>query len=385
MKIGVITHYYNSTNYGGNLQAFALTKIIQGLGHDCMQISYDILKNAPSKNSDKIMLVRIVKKVLSACKLLYFPNLQSRIMSGKMAEIKRAKRKAFASFQSIIPHTQNIYDIVTIKNYSEEFDVVVTGSDQVWNLTQYISAYFLNFVKANVKKISYAASIAMDNLSQEQKVIFKQHIADFKAISVREKSDIDLIKDISPTMPVMTLDPTFLLDVKEWNKVADDRMIKEKYVFCYFIGDNAQARRVAQKYAIQHSISIVNVQYMNGFKRADVHFGDYKLQVVSPEQWLSLIKYSEYVFTDSFHAVVFSYIFQKDFFVFNRSKAAEMSSRIYNITNLIECPERYCDTKDKENIKYINSLSKIDYTREFKELNKLREFSINFLKDNLGE
>lgn len=272
------------------------------------------------------------------------------------------------------------YDKCSAKKY----DIFIAGSDQVWNLHWYYPAFFLDFVNGKEKKkISYAASISMDSLTDEQKEIFKKHLADFSAVSVRETSDVELIKDLSPVPVVNTLDPTLLLSKEDWDKVCADRVVDEKYLFCYFLGDSKHNRKLAKQYANKHNLKIVNLPHMNCYRQADNNFGDYQLYDVGPEKWLSLVKYAECVFTDSFHAVAFSNIYEKQFFVFNRSKKAEMSSRIYNITQMFSEENRYCDSKEKETIQYLMGQPNIEYPRNSEKFEQLKKISIDFLKDNI--
>lgn len=108
-----------------------------------------------------------------------------------------------------------------------------------------------------------------------------------------------------------------------------------------------------------------------------------QLYDTSPEQFLSLIKHASYVFTDSFHAVVFSNIYQKQYFVFNRSKRGEMSTRIVDITALFGQEERFCRDKTREKLAYITALSDIDYKKENEAFENAKRESIEFLKKNL--
>ena len=218
-----------------------------------------------------------------------------------------------------------------------------------------------------------------------QKKIFKNSLSDFKAVSVREKSAEDLIKDLSP-VPVQTvLDPTLLLQKEDWDEICSERIVNEDYVFCYFLGENKRSRRLAAEFAKKNGLKLVTIPHAGGWiKLADRKFGDEKLFDATPNDFLSLIKHAKYVFTDSFHAVVFSYIYQKQYFIFNRDKARSMSSRITDITELFNTQERFCFNKTRESMQYIETLEPIDYTKPNPTFEELRQRSMDFLKDNLG-
>ena len=294
------------------------------------------------------------------------------------------KHASFEHFlNETVPHSKNVYTNEDIQGCTEKYDCFITGSDQVWN--GYNPAYFLDFVPSSKKKVSYSASISRDYLTDEQKEIFKNSLKDYDAVSVREPSSIKLIEDLSPVPVVSTLDPTLLLEREDWDKVSSKRLIEEDYVFCYFLGDYKKTRKIANEFAKKHGLKIACIPYTAGIVLSDKKFGDYRLIDASPEDFISLIKHAKYIFTDSFHAVVFSHIYGKEFFVFNRDKRALMSGRIKDITSLFACPERYCGTSDKMTLEYIEGLPALDYSRETEEfVNKKRE-SIEFLENNLKD
>ncbi len=388
-KIGIITHYYNSTNFGGNLQAYALTAYLKKINYDAEQLSFPL---------DTINLVetgsRFDKLFASGFKSfctwsVYYARKTIQLPFVKNEEKKHCvserRKKAFVNFNhNIIPHSKEVYHRDTIAACVDDYDAFITGSDQVWNLRWYSPAFFLDFVPSDKIKISYAASLAMDSLTDEQKDIFKKSLSDYKAVSVREQKAIELIGDNSPVPPVYVLDPTLLLSQDDWNEVCSERVVAEDYVFCYFLGENKRERKIARQFAKKHNLKLVTVPHAGGgIKYIDRNFGDIKLYDTSPEQFISLIKYAKYVFTDSFHAVVFSNIYQKQFFVFNRSKKGEMSSRIKDITELFNAEDRFCYGNDRENIDYIEGLPYINYSVKNERFEALRQQSMNFLKNSL--
>ncbi|MBO5091600.1 MAG: polysaccharide pyruvyl transferase family protein [Clostridia bacterium] len=374
-KIGVLTHYYDSLNYGGNLQAFALSKFLINKGLNCEQISFIKGNNAinPSKRLNVKRLIRI-------------PLALVRKFISKKHNLPQAKRVAFENFnKNVISHSEKIYGKENIKNCVDDYDTFITGSDQVWNFAWYNPEFFLDFVPSSKKKISYSASIGRDSLTEEQKEVFKNSLKDFDAVSVREPSSINLIEDLSPVPVVSTLDPTLILEREDWDKVSSKRLIKEDYIFCYFLGNYKKTRKLVNEFAKKYGLKIACIPYTAGIVLSDRKFGDYRLIDASPEDFISLIKHAKYIFTDSFHAVVFSHIYKKEFFVFNRDEKALMSGRIKDITSLFACPERYCGTSDKMTLQYIEGLPALDYSRETEEfVNKKRE-SIEFLENNLKD
>ena len=358
VKVGILTHYYKSINYGGNLQAYALVEILKKLNYCSMQISY--------KKNRKIT----VRLFLSICK---------RLLSVTNYKILYRNYK-IRKFNKSVPHTQ-VYDEHTINSIKEDFDILITGSDQVWHPQAVCDAYLLNF-KTNAIKMSYAASFSVDEIKDNNK--YESALEDFSAISVREKQALNILESIGIRNGTWVLDPTLLLEFSEWNSMCPKRKIKCNYLFCYFLGNDTVERELAKEFAKKNNLKIVTLPNLLGTKRiCDNKFGDYKLYDVDPKALLSLIKHAEYVFTDSFHATVFSHLFQKQYFVFGRTDLAGMESRISSLLDLFRTRNRFCNTKCSQSLAYIEELSDIDYNQELTEFENMKKKSIYFLMDSI--
>ena len=349
------------------MQAYALCKVLKKLGHQAEQISFH---RSVSKNL-KFRISESVTKFIASRHI--YVNRQLRI-----------RKKAIIGFnESVIPHSK-LYTEKNIQDSLEHYDAFITGSDQVWHPSAYCDAYLLSFVPNTKMKLSYAASIATDTLPDHLKKKYKKELDTFNAISVREDSAVQLLRSISIHDAVVTLDPTLLLDSEEWETILEPCPINEKYLFCYFLGDDLLERNVAKTYAVKRGLKIVTLPCLLGkFRRCDVDFGDYHLYDVSPGMMLSLIKNAEYVFTDSFHATVFSLIFKRQHFIFQRAGSQSMSVRIETLTKLFGTQDYFCNTPDKATMEYVDSLSSIDYAETFIEYKKMKMNSVRFLQENL--
>lgn len=387
MKVGIITHYYNSINYGGNLQAYALTQFLNKNSIEAEQISYD--KNAGARSSritNTDYRKRFFQKAKRAPKVIW-NRVRKKRFQKEYNEIIRLRRAAFVEFnRNRIPHSNETYDLSSIENCVDKYDIFITGSDQVWNLNWYDAAYFLDFVPSNKKKCSYAASFSMDSFNKEQKIIVQEHLRDYSAISVREQQAIQLLKGKTSIEPVLVVDPTLLLEKADWEQVCSERFVDENYVFAYFLSGNKRARKMAETYAKQNGYKLVAIVYASGnLSIPNSKYGDIQLIDVGPEQFLSLIKHAEYIFTDSFHAVVFSIIFQKQFLVFNRDVKGSMNSRITSLTDMFDMQERFCATRQQESMSYIEGLKEINYKRKFTKFEEIRGKSYEFIRKNILE
>lgn len=379
LKTGIITHYYNSKNYGGNLQAYALCYKLNT--YHFMQVEQISFKFNEKISIKKHFSKRICKFLKSPIKSIskIWKCVISNLFKKKKNVVNRAR--AFKEFNNSIPHSSEIYGIGDLADSYVDYDILIAGSDQVWN--GYLSEFFLEFGTLDVKRISYAASMSGNKLPKDLKGRFSQILLNFSAVSVREQRAVELLKDISPVEPILVVDPVFLLSKNEWLDVASTRKPAEKYICCYFLGITKAGRKLAEEYAKQNGYKIATFPFIADYTKLDKTFGDYKFYDATPNDFLSLIANAEAVFTDSFHAVAFSTIFQKQFFVFNRNKKGSMNSRIYNICDLFDVQERFCDSKDKECMEYINSLQDIDYTQEFPKFNAVYKQSIDFIEKNI--
>ncbi len=389
-KIGIVTLYYKSINYGGNLQAYALCKALQRIGYQAEQICF--LTETKGKETIKTRAKRVffwgvrkafktiwhrIKSVIEARLAKVFGK-QDQGLSEKTRMQYQARRKAFAHFnQQIIPHSETVYYADTISEAVDVYDCFITGSDQVWNFRWYHPIYFLDFVPKEKKKLSYAASIAMAQLNQKEKSVIQRSLKDYCAVSVREDDAIKMLNGLSPVMPRMVLDPTLLLSAQEWDEVCQEPKQQEKYVFCYYLGKNAQARKLTVEFAEKNGLKLIAA-----LCPGEEPFGDECYYDMSPEEFLGYIKMAEYVFTDSFHATVFSHIYKKQFFVFNRNKEGKMNARIISLTDIFGTSDHFC-AGEKESIVYLENVKRIDYAQDDQKFETLRSQSYDFLKNNL--
>lgn len=379
-KIAILTHYYKSKNYGGNLQAYALCKAIERLGYQAEQISFN-----PYCSRKKSALRRILSLAKRSLKLLIPKNFIKSVKEKRAQKSLALRYKAYDKFnQEMIPHTTRIYTNNDIGDVVDNYDYFITGSDQVWNFKWYNSAYYLDFVPSSKIKLSYSASLSMTSLTDEQREIVRAHLKDYDAVSVREREAQTLLEGICPVSVEHTLDPTLLLDKHEWVKIASKRQVSEPYIFCYFLGNDETERALAKEYAKKTGLRLVTLPYLeNQFRKCDEKFGDIQLFEVGPEDFVSLIMNAEMVFTDSFHATVFSLIFEKNYFVFERAGHKEMGSRIHTLTKMLGTEERFCDSCERLSCEYLLSIKDINYEDKRDTLIKEREKSYKFLKESL--
>lgn len=382
MNCAILTEYYNSVNYGGVLQAYALTSYLNKNYCHTEQLPYITTKAPPTglfKKISKYNLKTGSVQVINKIRQMVMVHV---ILKKELGKIKN-REAAVTRFREKIPHNSIAYSDDNIAEAVNQYDIFIVGSDQVWR-TINNKAYFLQFVPNNKKKGAYAASISRDYLTEDEKEFFKGALSSLDFVSVREQDTMSLLKKLTSNNVEWTVDPTFLLDKDEWNVICANRIVKEEYVFCYFLGDGIEHRKLAQRYARQHLFKLITIPYLNGrYRKCDEKFGsgsnEQKLFDIGPEDFLSLIKYANCVFTDSFHAIVFSNIFKKDYFAFDRPVEISMNTRIYSLLKLLNTETRFCNSAERLNLEYLNNLNPIDYNIPQMELSRMVDSSQKFI------
>lgn len=310
MIIGILTHP-QGVNYGGILQCYALKTFLEKMGHSVI-----VIRREPDKAFFIWEWIRGLLKVLHVSRY-YSPSLCDRTI----------KIRPFieANINRTHPIRSKRQMRKVCKTYS--LDAVIVGSDQVWRksfATCFGYNYFLDFVPKGIIKASYAASLGLDKweYSQEQTSQICKCLKGFKGVSVREESAIDLLKEHVGIEPLHHVDPTLLLTSQDYQKITSPRLVKEKYVFVYWLGDKQSIQDEVCKYKTKGYIVI------------EMYLRE-ETEQMAVEDWLSYIKYADLVITDSFHGCVFSIIFEKQIKVYqNISGGIGRISSLFNMLQL---------------------------------------------------
>lgn len=374
IKVGVITMYYGNSNYGACLQAYALPAVINKMGFDCEQISFTFRNQSGTSLKQKIKetiknygVTKTVRIINEACRQKIRKEID--IVTGVTSKINM-RNQAVANFrEQFIPHSSRIYSNQEI-GQCDGYDAYVCGSDQIWRIGWgYLNpGFWLSFVHDGGKKISYAASISMNEIPEEECTLVRKALEDYTFISVREYQGKKILDKIlqEEYKVEWVVDPTLLLDKSEWEEIASENPYKsERYIFAYLLGDKIKDRQSIMKYAYAHNMKVITIPFLLGeYRSCDKTFGDIQIADVSPQLFLSLIRDAEYVVTDSFHGTVFSLIFHTKFWCLKRStdsSKGSMNSRIYSLLDLCECDKRVVENKDL--ISDNNKEKEIDFSK----------------------
>ena len=378
-KIGcAIAYRKGQNNYGTSLQGYAMIKKIQQLGYDVEIINYIKQFTLLDKikwviNSYRCGLGRNIKVKKQSLPVDYVRNIGIRT-----AAVDAYKEK------KLLPLFHDYRGYEALSNGSKNYDVVVVGSDQVWIPTGLPTKFYnLLFVDDNVRKVAYASSFGVKEIPDFQKKATGAYLDRFYKIGVREKRGKEIVDALSHQTAQVVADPTLLLSREEWEEEIASSVIndKEPYMFCYLISENEDARAKATELAKQKGLKIICIRHLEKYRAVDDTYGDEAPYNVGPNEFVKYIRNAEYVVTDSFHCTVFSHIFHKNFLTFYRSSAGKnaRNSRIDSLISVLG--------SSKNKLYAVGSMKGIDaevnWNTVDENLSKLRESSMNFLKEAL--
>ena len=309
-KIGIITIIDNE-NCGNRLQNYALQEYLKRMGFEVTTLKNDKLLN--SKEKFNINCLKYIKKKVTN----YY-------------KVNSETKRNFKRFNKNIKFSKYMITAKS-KNIEKKFDYFIVGSDQVWKPTRKRMSYIdlLGFAPNN-KRVAYAASFGIDEIEEKYKKKLNMELPKFKAISVREDAGKRIVFDATGINDVsVVLDPTMLIERKEWNKLETCPFDteKENYVLSYFLGDES-------KESIKEMCRKNNLSYVDFYDKSN-HYG--------PMEFLYLINHASVIVTDSFHGCVFSILFGKNFYVLDRKQKDtnnNMNSRLETLLNVFNLKER---------------------------------------------
>lgn len=322
MKKVVIVTWMGEGNYGTCLQSYALCKKIEFLGYKTT-----ILTVFPHYYN----IISYIKYIFS------FLGIIKLIRAYKSLHLSQQERKR-KEFQKANYHQCEAYINHQLQGLEKETDCFVSGSDQIWNTYyQFDPFFFLSFVKQK-KRIAYASSIGTDNIKEEYRDAVRQLLLRFQHIGVREFHAVEVLQKLTGRTDIrQVLDPTLLLKPEEWRALASQAYyeisIPDKYIFCYFIGNNPwyheQLKEVQRRTGIKDIIILPSTENPTFAFESAITYKD-----AGPVEFVDLLQKACYVCTDSFHATALSISNSKPFVEFMRfanTNIASQNSRIYDL------------------------------------------------------
>lgn len=339
MKIGILT-YHDGINHGAYFQAYALYNFIKSNGFDVEIINY--------KNKRHWFLEQ--KAFLFTRRpFVLFNNIK------KIFKFKKAHKK------------MQLSEFTTDKNKlkTEKYDIIVIGSDTVWNYEEDFlgkdDIYFSLGLKTK-KIISYAPSAGYVNLNNSIPDYVKNGLKKFDHISVRDKCTLNLVEKAIGVKAEVVLDPTFIYDVKGEEIESN---INNPYLLVYSYNMRANEIYSTIQFAKKNNLLLVSIGYSNPW--CDLNIID-----VGPFEWLGYFKSAEYVVTSTFHGTIFSIKYEK---IFVTSSNKNIKDKLETILDEIGLSSRLIENTDVGDVLSEN----INYDQINKKLNERISESANYL------
>lgn len=327
-EIKIIT-LYNSLNYGAFLQAFALQSVLSDLGYN--PSFYEVNRKMKSE-----LRKHILRKDVRKIPINY---------------IQYLKYKKCWKYLNID------------NNNVETAKACIVGSDEIWNIKNnsfyHAPEYFgMNLNNKNI--ISYAPSANITTAEDMKEYDENLNFEKFSKISVRDKNTFNLVKTMTLKDVSLVVDPTLL--IKNYSKYEAKINVKSKYILVY-----------GYKFSKSEIASIKKLKVKTGFKLYSIGMPQMwcdKQITATPFEFLSFIKNSEMIVTETFHGTIFSILYNKNFVSFanNKSKLCDLLER-FNLESR--------DASKKNLIPILEE--KIDYAKVNKILEKERKKSIDWL------
>lgn len=289
MKLGMVT-VYQSFNCGSFLQAYALKRTLNKMGHETV-----FLKNETAQHAR--LSFRLLQAVKYTC----------------LGKFKTAKHLI-----SVYKNFHKARRLFSISSRTDNLDAVVYGSDTIWDTTMnYFDSHWKRFFGADFcgKKVAYAASIGAAKLEE---LLLREYICEavrgFDKIAVRDENTLEFVRGVlgNECDALRVVDPTMLLEVSDYDEIAPPCRENGYILFYYFGVISEKLKKEVREYADKTGKKIVVFGVDDGW--ADVYVTH------DPMQMLSYYKNADLVITNTFHGNVFSLIYNKQFISFGSTK-----------------------------------------------------------------
>ena len=323
MKIGIIT-LSASDNCGSLLQTYALKSALKRYGE------VDVI-NFSSKESHAMYDVP------------HYRGLKRIRYRQKIRTLTKASQDYSLFRQNYIGISGKEYFIEDLREISHSYDVVVVGSDQVWNVQMwdFSEAFFLGWT--NSKKVAYAPSLGGRDLKLSSDFDqIKKWVNEFSFLSVREEAGKQCLEEVTGREVPKVLDPTLVIDENEWNNIVGKPLIRGEYIFYYtwaYCEDSTS--KIVTDTAKRLGLPVYVIDPRKWFYREPEKWGFSLFESSGPYVFLNLMKYAKLCYVESFHGMVFAYIFRKNYWLLDtHENMAELDSRLMEFVNLLGAQNR---------------------------------------------
>lgn len=388
-KIGIAAVTYKE-NFGSALQTYATQYTLEKMGYDA-----------------RIFEIKGVHRQIHIKKLLYYlgrmfdpvefkylvANLKSRsrksasASSDQYAQDMNIRKQVYADFNTrwnkMLPKVNGWGGL---SKQAAGMDAVVVGSDQLWRPSNIVGGYFtLEFVPNQVKKIAFSTSFGVPELPKHLHKHAKKFLSRINHLSVRENSGADIVMQECGRKATVVCDPTMMLTAEDWLHIQNTKPFAEgKYILMYLMGDNPEQREFVKKLSEKTGCRIIGLLHGATYISYDEDVVDEKPYNVGPSDFVNLIRYAEYVCTDSFHCCVFSILNSTKFFAFRRwpdGSKFSANDRLYTLLGFTGLSRRLI--KGSENVESCIA-DVIDFDTALAKVAEKREMSMKYLQNALN-
>lgn len=360
MRVGILT-FPGSVSFGAVLQMDALYTVVNKLGHEAEIINYH--------NS----FMKAEKHVIKEGSTSSFISKRKKQIKYLMHHKMYKTFKKFEKANFICYPKKSFSSIDVLRETGKRYGAVICGSDQVWNpdITGSDMSYFLDFCDDTTKRISYAPSFGIEEFSDDFSARVEKELNQFHAISVREAPGKVFVDKITGLDVPLVVDPTLLLDSKDWQSVEKKcTPVNGEYILYYTIRSSdtlfKHCKELSQKTGLK--ILVVGGNFLTKIKNKDkniVYVPD-----IGPAQWLFLMRNARYIVTNSFHGTAFSINYKKDFYV---EFSSFTNSRLSHIVSTLGFESRVLGAEP------LSDIIPCDYTCSDRVLPELKKSSMDFL------
>lgn len=379
MRIGTIT-VQNGNNYGASLQAFALVKYLRKNGWDAYLIDYRNKKIEDRLAEQSFITSWRGKNQIKKNIRIILSN-----AIWKTDRYVKEKNKVFSEFhKSIFDQSGGtLYDVSELKTLNSLYDAFICGSDQIWNkdITGLDDAFFLSFANPDKKRIAYAPSLGKESgaIVEEDYDIYRHKLRNIDFLSIREPNNKKFIETVTHRECCVVLDPVLLLDKQEWEEEIQNvsPIIQKRYALYYPVINQPELEKYAIQKAREKGLKLINPRLVPSYAKMKGYTA-ISSKPVGPIEFVKLIKESECIFTNSFHATVFSSIFNKELYVIKmKGKNKNRNNRIIEYLKMIGIRQSLIDTSDLIHIKDFES------TMQWENVTERKKESVEYLKKSL--
>ncbi len=381
MKIGILTLFHGNNNWGGTLQGIALKKLIE---REYPGATVDLIDYRSSAN---VIYASKLQQAAQYTPMEIMKKAGERLicsLHSPAADMLRNRKQLFQEFREIYTTNRHIYTDMTLPEMGKDYEHLIVGSDQIWNPNVAKPGFFLKDTGSSCRKTAYAASISRRSLSGREKTVIVPLLEDFDNISVRERSAKKILDSCLQKPIEEVLDPALMFDAEGWINMLNLSNTEEKpYALAFFFSDSLCYRSRIERFCEKRGLELWFIPFASKYIKNDEKGNCRRLFDIGPREFVSIFRNASYIFTDSFHGLVFAMIFRKNFWAFARDRETNVSknTRIYDLLNkfglsdrLIRYPEEIL-TRAEETIDF----DKVEYLLE-----NYRKKSLEFLYRAIG-